>query len=79
MGPQLAPFGGAATLIIGLAISASFAMALPISTPPNAIAYSKGFIQQKQMALVGIFVGIIGLVIGYAALIIAGKTGLLIG
>ena len=79
MGPQLAPFGGAATLIIGLAISASFAMALPISTPPNAIAYSKGFIQQKQMAMVGIFVGIIGLVIGYAALILAGKTGLLIG
>lgn len=77
MGPQLEPFGGAATLIIGLALSASFAMALPISTPPNAIAYSKtGFIKQKDMALVGVFVGVISLVIGYLVLIFAGTAGL---
>lgn len=68
MGDQLAPYGGATTLIVGLALSASFAMSLPISTPPNAIAYSKGFIKQSQMALVGIFVGIISLIIGYCAL-----------
>lgn len=77
MGPQLAPFGGAATLIVGLALSASFAMALPISTPPNAIAYSKGFIRQKEMALVGVFVGAVSLVIGYVVLIFVGKLGIL--
>jgi sodium-dependent dicarboxylate transporter 2/3/5 len=64
----LAPYGGATTLIVGLALSASFAMSLPISTPPNAIAYSKGFIKQSEMALVGIVVGIISLVIGYFVL-----------
>lgn len=76
MKEQLAPFGGATTLIIGLAMSASLAMALPISTPPNAIAYSKGFIKQKDMAVTGILVGLVGLVIGYIVLIIFGKAGI---
>ena len=78
MGDSLIPFGGGATLIIGLALSASFAMALPISTPPNAIAYSKGFIKQKEMVLVGIFVGVISLIIGYCVVIFMGKAGILI-
>ncbi|MCQ2250392.1 MAG: SLC13 family permease [Bacteroidales bacterium] len=68
MSDQLEPYGGVTTLIVGLALSASFAMSLPISTPPNAIAYSKGFIKQKEMVLVGIVVGIISLVIGYTVL-----------
>lgn len=68
MPDQLAPYGGIATLLIGLALSASFAMALPISTPPNALAYAKGFIKQKDMALVGIIVGVISIAIGYLAL-----------
>lgn len=72
MSTELAPYGGVVTLIVGLALSASFAMSLPISTPPNAIAYSKGFIEQKDMAIVGIIVGIISLVIGYAALFTLG-------
>ena len=41
-------------------------MILPISTPPNAIAHSTGFIQQKEMMKVGIIVGLLGLVIGLA-------------
>lgn len=40
-----------------IAIGASLAMALPISTPPNAIAYSTGTVQTKQMALVGSLIG----------------------
>ncbi|MCQ2973781.1 MAG: SLC13 family permease [Bacteroidales bacterium] len=72
MGDQLAPYGGGITLIVGLALSASFAMSLPISTPPNAIAYSKGFIKQKEMVIVGIFVGIISLIIGYTVLFTLG-------
>lgn len=75
MGNALAPLGGVATLLIGLALSASLAMSLPISTPPNALAYAKGFIKQKDMALVGIFVGIVGMVIVYAALILISKIG----
>lgn len=68
MKDQLEPYGGATTLIVGLALSASFAMSLPISTPPNAIAYSKGFIKQSQMIFVGVVVGIISLIIGYFTL-----------
>ena len=73
MEAELAPFGGATTLIVGLALSASFAMCLPISTPPNAIAYSKGFIKLKYMALTGLFVGVLSLVVGYAALFAFGE------
>ena len=36
-----------------LAVTASFAMGLPISTPPNAIAYSTGQITSRDMLLVG--------------------------
>ncbi|WP_340103616.1 SLC13 family permease [Rhodohalobacter sp. 8-1] len=50
-------------LMIGLviALSASFAMILPISTPPNAIAESTGVLKTKHMLLSGSIIGIIGL------------------
>ncbi len=67
--PLLEPYGGISTLLIGLALSASFAMALPISTPPNALAYAKGFIKQKDMATVGIIVGVIAIALAYVELI----------
>lgn len=44
-----------------IAIGASLAMALPISTPPNAIAYSTGMVSTKQMAITGFTVGFVGL------------------
>lgn len=68
MEEQLQAFGGIPTMLVGIAIASSFAMILPISTPPNALAYAKGFIKQRDMAIVGIIVGIVGLVVGYAAL-----------
>lgn len=40
-------------LAVLLAVTASFAMGLPISTPPNAIAYSTGQITSRDMLLVG--------------------------
>ncbi len=45
-------------LVIGLC--ASVALFLPISTPPNAIAYSTGFLEQKDFRLGGLVFGIIG-------------------
>jgi len=48
------------SLVIG--ISASLAMVLPISTPPNAIAISTGMIQTKDMAKAGVLIGVVGLV-----------------
>lgn len=45
-------------LIIGL--SASCALLLPVSTPPNAIAYSTGMIEQSEFRYGGITIGIAG-------------------
>ncbi|HMP72451.1 MAG TPA: SLC13 family permease [Kiritimatiellia bacterium] len=61
MSPEIAisPIGSA----IFIAIGASLAMALPISTPPNAIAYATGAVQTKHMAIMGILIGIIGVAV----------------
>ena len=57
--------GGTQAMIIFVATCASIAMLLPISTPPNAIAASTGMVETKDMAKVGIIIGIIGFVLGY--------------
>lgn len=69
---ELEPFGGVRALLIGLAISTSVAMLLPISTPPNAIASSTGLVETKDMLKVGVVIGVVGLVLGYALLMIVG-------
>ena len=69
---DLGAFGGSAALLIGLAISTSVAMILPISTPPNAIASSTGLVETKDMAKMGVIMGLVGLVLGYAVLIFVG-------
>lgn len=48
-------------LVIGL--SASAALFLPISTPPNAIAFSTGKLEQKDFRAGGLFAGILGPVV----------------
>ena len=70
--PAFENLGGVPAMIIGVAICASLAMCLPVSTPPNALAHSTGMITTKQMATVGIIMGAVGLVIGYLMLIFVG-------
>lgn len=77
MGDKLGSIGGTSTIIIGIALAASSAMCLPISTPPNAIAYSTGLIKQNDMLKAGLTMGIISMVLGYALLYFVGKSGLL--
>ncbi|UKK73238.1 SLC13 family permease [Segatella bryantii] len=77
MGNSLNPIGGTATVLIGIAIAASTAMCLPISTPPNAIAYSTGLIKQNDMLKAGLITGIVCLVMGYITLISLCKLGIL--
>ena len=79
MATQLAPLGGVSTLLIGVAIGSSLGMILPISTPPNAMAQATGLIQEKDMAKVGIIMGVVGLVIGYIMLIVLGSNGFIGG
>lgn len=45
-------------MIIGL--SASCALLLPVSTPPNAIAFSTGMLKQSDFRLGGVFIGLVG-------------------
>lgn len=76
MKDSLGAYGGVGTLLVGVAMAASFAMSLPISTPPNAIAYSTGLIKTSQMFRAGILIGIISLVLGYILIVIVGKMGI---
>lgn len=69
-GMDLGPFGGVCTLVLGVALSASLAMALPISTPPNALAYSTGLVKSSDMAKVGLIVGIFGYALAFAVLLL---------
>ena len=77
MGNKLDVIGGTSTVLLGVAIAASTAMCLPISTPPNAIAYSTGLVEQKDMLKTGITCGIISLVLGYGLLFVVGELHLL--
>lgn len=67
--PALEAIGGSRTLLIGVAMAASFAMCLPISTPPNALAHSTGLVEQKYMLRVGVIAGVVGMALGYTMLI----------
>ena len=57
--------GPAGTMVIGLiiALSTSFAMVLPISTPPNAIAVSTGVVETKDMIVSGSIIGIVAILL----------------
>lgn len=60
---SLEGLGGVGVILIPAVLSCSMGMALPISTPPNALAQGTGFISTKAMARVGIIVGITGLIL----------------
>lgn len=78
MGDKLHALGGTSTVLIGIAIAASSAMCLPISTPPNAIAYSTGLVKQNDMLKMGLICGIVSLVLGYSVFYFIGKSGFLL-
>ena len=73
MGDKLDAIGGTSTILIGVAVAASSAMVLPISTPPNALAYATNLVEQRDMARIGLTVGIISMVMGYVLLYMVGK------
>ncbi len=53
---------------IAVAFSTSLAMSLPISTPPNAIAFATRSVSTKEMARYGTLISIIGMPLMLAAL-----------
>ena len=46
-----------------IAVGCSLAMMLPVSTPPNAVAYATGSVKTTDMAAVGAVVGVVGLLV----------------
>ncbi len=77
MGDKLDAIGGTPTVLIGVAIAASSAMILPISTPPNALAFSTGLVSQKEMSKIGFIMGVLSMVLGYMMLYFLGTLHIL--
>lgn len=62
---QLSAIGGLQVAVIVVAITCSIGMALPISTPPNALAYATGELETKDLLRAGGIISIVGLVMVY--------------
>ena len=46
---------------VGIALSASLGFMLPVSTPPNAIVYSSGYVPITKMISTGVYIDFIGI------------------
>ncbi|MFV0574122.1 MAG: SLC13 family permease [Vibrio sp.] len=67
--------GGMTTLILLVTFASSLGMALPISTPPNALAHATGHIKTNEMAKVGIIVGVVGVILSFVLVYIVRLIG----
>ena len=76
---SLLPYGGHVALVLAVTFSASLGMSLPISTPPNALAYASGHIKNTQMLKVGVTIGIIGLLATFSMVFLLNKMGVISG
>ncbi|MDP9144298.1 MAG: SLC13 family permease, partial [Actinomycetota bacterium] len=68
MMPLVASLGGATgipplELIVVTGLAASLGFALPVATPPNAIAFGSGFVPVRTMFRTGIVLDLIGIVV----------------
>jgi sodium-dependent dicarboxylate transporter 2/3/5 len=63
-----------AAMSMAIALAASSCMALPVATPPNAIAYAQGVVTQRQMALPGLVIGLLAWAILSAALMVVSRV-----
>lgn len=57
---SIIPGANVAFLPIIIGLTASCALLLPVSTPPNAVAYSMGIVGQKEFFPGGMFIGLLG-------------------
>ncbi len=62
-------------LLVTIAFASSLGMALPISTPPNAMAYATGHVEQKGMAISGTILCLIGLALTIGLMYLLGAIG----
>lgn len=71
VGMALAP-GAEPMVAVAVALSASGAMCLPVSTPPNALAYAGGTLEARDFLGGGLLLGVLttGLAVGWTALML---------
>ena len=62
-------------MVICVALSASMGMALPISTPPNALAHATGMVNSRDFIKTGKFISTIGVVIIFSVITLLGVLG----
>lgn len=72
---SLIPLGGEVTLLLVITFASSLGMSLPISTPPNALAHATGHIKTKDMAKVGVIVGVSGILLSFVMVWILNLVG----
>lgn len=75
-GASLDALGGVVALLVSVAFASSLGMALPISTPPNALAHATGLVETKGMAITGIVVGFLGMILTYVMMLILAQVGM---
>jgi sodium-dependent dicarboxylate transporter 2/3/5 len=63
--PALVEIGGLKLLVLLVTISCALGMALPVSTPPNAMAYATGLISSQHLLRVGALVSVMGILLSY--------------
>ncbi len=75
VGASLDSLGGVIALLVSVAFASSLGMSLPISTPPNALAHATGLVDTKGMAKTGVIIGVLGMVLTYAMMILLASFG----
>ena len=68
--PSIGAIGGTKALVLAITFCCSLGLALPISTPPNALAHATGLFATRDMAKIGLWMVFFGLVVIYAMLAI---------
>ena len=72
---SLEGLGGAKMIIIATTFGCSLAMLLPVSTPPNALAYATDFFKTKHMIKAGIVVDMLGYAMVFCLIFALNRVG----
>ncbi len=75
MGAGSMESAGAIGLLCAIAFASSLGMALPISTPPNALAYATGLVDSKGMAISGTILCLLGLALSFGLMFFLQNIG----
>ncbi|MEM9329016.1 MAG: SLC13 family permease, partial [Bacteroidota bacterium] len=68
--PGLVELGGTRLVVLSTTFACSMGMALPISTPPNALAFGTGLLETKDLAKPGLIVTVVGLMLNFLLMFI---------